>query len=115
MHAPSPPSPQVRMVACGGMHSLALTESGELWTWGEPWGEFGMLVERHPRPVEGACDIAAIACGAFHNMALSRVGEVFTWGTNDYGQLGIGSTTYQTRPCKVVDLETIPVRVRVCV
>ena len=51
--------------------------------------------------VAGAQDIRAIACGAFHNMALSRSGEVFTWGTNDYGQLGNGSTSYSIAPCKV--------------
>lgn len=42
---------QVRMVACGGMHSLALTEDGEVWTWGEPWGDFSMKVERTPHRV----------------------------------------------------------------
>lgn len=45
--------PQVRvtMVACAGMYSLALSETGEVWTWGEPWGDFSLKVERHPRPV----------------------------------------------------------------
>ncbi len=39
------------MVACGGMHSLALTEAGDVWMWGEPWGDFSLKVERTPRPV----------------------------------------------------------------
>ena len=43
------------MVACGGMHSMALTETGEVWTWGEPWGEFSLKVDRSPRPVRGKC------------------------------------------------------------
>jgi alpha-tubulin suppressor-like RCC1 family protein len=51
--------------------------------------------------VEGAVDIAAIAAGGFHNMALNRAGEVLTWGTNDYGQLGNGSTSYNMEPSKV--------------
>lgn len=38
-------------MACGGMHSLALTEGGVVWTWGEPWGDFSMMVERTPRQV----------------------------------------------------------------
>ena len=44
----------------------------QTWTWGEPWGEFSMKVDRSPRLVEGAHDIAKIACGAFHNLLLSR-------------------------------------------
>jgi hypothetical protein len=53
------------------------------------------------RQVQGAVDIAAIAAGGFHNMALNRAGEVLTWGTNDYGQLGNGSTSYSMEPSKV--------------
>mmetsp|Transcript_13602 Transcript_13602/g.29116 ORF Transcript_13602/g.29116 Transcript_13602/m.29116 type:complete len:631 (-) Transcript_13602:438-2330(-) len=103
------PHLKVRMVACGGMHTLALTETGEVWTWGEPWGDFAMKVERNPRPVSGATGMAAIACGAFHNMALSRRGEVYTWGTNDYGQLGNGNTSYQIIPKRVLDLDHVQV------
>lgn len=51
--------------------------------------------------VPGAVNIAAIACGAFHNMALVADGRVLTWGTNDYGQLGNGSTIYSTTPVEV--------------
>ncbi|MEW5298972.1 MAG: hypothetical protein WDW36_002037 [Sanguina aurantia] len=103
------PQLKVTMVAAGGMHSLALTESGEVWTWGEPWGDFAMKVARHPRQVTAAVDVAAIACGAFHNMALTRSGEVYTWGTNDYGQLGNGNTSYQTVPSLVMDLDLLQV------
>jgi hypothetical protein len=51
--------------------------------------------------VEGAVNIAAIACGAFHNLALVADGSVLSWGTNDYGQLGNGSTIYSTTPVEV--------------
>ncbi|KAG1674128.1 hypothetical protein FOA52_015758 [Chlamydomonas sp. UWO 241] len=102
------PHLKVKQVACGGMHSLALTETGEVWTWGEPWGDFSFRVEREPRPVGGATGIAAVACGAFHNMALSHDGQVYTWGTNDYGQLGNGNTSYQIQP-KPVHLNGEPI------
>ena len=42
----------------------------QVWTWGEPWGDFSMDVNRKPRLVKGATNIAKIACGAFHNLAL---------------------------------------------
>lgn len=59
--------------------------------------------------VDGAVGMAAVAAGAFHNMALNTCGEVYTWGTNDYGQLGNGSTTYNTVPHKVEGLDGIQV------
>jgi alpha-tubulin suppressor-like RCC1 family protein len=51
--------------------------------------------------VPGAADVAAIACGGFHNLALAADGRVIAWGTNDYGQLGNGSTIYSTTPVEV--------------
>lgn len=95
------PNLRVRQVACGGMHSLALTEDGQVWVWGEPWGDFSMVLERAPRPVVGVVGVASISCGAFHNMALTWSGEVLTWGTNDHGQLGNGTTMYCMVPQKV--------------
>ena len=43
----------------------------QVWTWGEPWGDFSMHVDRAPKRVQGAADIVKIACGAFHNLALN--------------------------------------------
>lgn len=44
----------------------------QVWTWGEPWGDFSMQVDRTPRRVPGAVNISKIACGAFHNLALNK-------------------------------------------
>ncbi|CAL8461917.1 g1448 [Coccomyxa elongata] len=106
---PCVPGLQVKQVAAGGMHSCVLTDAGEVWTWGEPWGDFSMKVDRHPKKVEGASDIVKLACGAFHNLALNAAGEVLAWGINDFGQLGNGSTFYETSPTKVVGLEDVRV------
>lgn len=48
----------VRQVACGGMNSVVLTDSGEVWTWGEPWGEFALELQRAPR--KARCCTAAV-------------------------------------------------------
>lgn len=106
---PCLPDQKVVQVAAGGMHTCALTESGQVWTWGEPWGEFSMQLDRSPRAVPDATDVAKIACGAFHNLALTRSGHVVAWGINDFGQLGNGSTVYATSPGQVVGLEDIAV------
>lgn len=97
---------RVCQIAAGGMHSLALTESGQLWMWGEPWGDFGMTIDRSPRRIDSTSDFVRVAAGAFHNLAVNTKGEVFTWGINDFGQLGNGTTSYATSPQHVVeDLE----------
>lgn len=98
---------RIKQVAAGGMHSLALTESGEIWMWGEPWGDFSMTIDRRPRRIDITGDFVRIVCGAFHNLALNDKGECFTWGINDFGQLGSGTTNYATVPEKVVDLEGV--------
>jgi len=92
-------------VSAGGMHSLALTDRGEVLMWGERWGDFSLVVQREPSRVSGVSNIARISAGAFHNLALTRGGQVLAWGTNDFGQLGIGSTEYATDPVPVEDLE----------
>ena len=100
------------MVACGGTHSLALLKSGEIWVWGEPWGDYSLEATNAPRRVDlDARDVGSvkkIACGSFHNLALTHDGRVLAWGTNDYGQLGLGATcahTRDNRPSDVSGLE----------
>lgn len=86
------------------MHSVALSEVGEIWQWGEPWGEFEMTVHREPRRLELREAVVRVACGSFHNLALTASGSVYSWGINDYGQLGDGSTSNAKDPVLVEGL-----------
>lgn len=54
-------------------------------------------------------DVEYILYGKNHCIFLTKKGEVFTWGCNAFGQLGIGSTTSESKPVKVTGL-TEPVR-----
>lgn len=88
------------------MHSVALTDGGDVWQWGEPWGDFSITVNRSPRKLD-VSNIVSIASGAFHNLALNSSNEVLAWGTNDYGQLGTGDTAYTPQPRHTVGLSAV--------
>jgi alpha-tubulin suppressor-like RCC1 family protein len=84
----------VKAIAAGGNHSLALKTDGTVWSWGfNSNGQVGdgTRVDRSsPVQVLGLNDIESICAGSFHSLALRSDGSVFAWGFNEEGQLGIG-------------------------
>ncbi|GJP77389.1 hypothetical protein CLOP_g7788 [Closterium sp. NIES-67] len=89
----------VRSAAAGGLHSLAVSEAGELFTWG--YGGFGALghgeftrrdVPCHVAPsdwLEEGVEIKSAAAGASHTLALTTAGGVYAWGRDEgEGRLG---------------------------
>ncbi|TQD79558.1 hypothetical protein C1H46_034918 [Malus baccata] len=87
----------VRFVALGGLHSVALTATGEFYTWG--YGGFGALGhsvytrELFPRLVEGSWSgkICHISTSGTHTGAITESGELYTWGRDEAdGRLGLG-------------------------
>ncbi|MDB6118357.1 MAG: hypothetical protein JWO08_2138, partial [Verrucomicrobiaceae bacterium] len=97
-------------MAAGAVHSLALCSDGTIAAWGvNSYGELGngsttnafvpLAVSRSG--VLGGKTAAAIAVGQYHSLALCSDGTVAAWGSNDFGQLGNGSTTQSTAPVKV--------------
>ena len=90
---------RVKAIACGNWHSLALSEYGDVYSWG--WNEHGQLgpslgefqpVVSVPTLVEWGKEedrnFTAISAGNRHSAALSDKGTVYVWGWNGYGQLG---------------------------
>ncbi len=102
-------------VASGGSHSIALKSDGTVWTWGlNSGGELGngnTALQTKAVQVQMASGaltgIIAIAGGDGHCLALDQNGTIWSWGVNTYGQLGIGSTTLQTRAVQVTNLTGI--------
>ncbi|DBA87172.1 TPA: hypothetical protein ACH3X2_005178 [Trebouxia sp. C0005] len=98
-------------VAAGASHSLALTSSGQVWSFGQ--GSFGTLgqgdsfVANVPRPLPtlAALGIVQVACGESHNAALTIHGRVFTWGRGKYGALGLGTFNSSSWPQHVAALQ----------
>ena len=101
----------VRQVAACGFHTAALTEAGEIFTWGE--GKFGRLghgSERNelvPRMIEALAGkrMRQVACGGFHSAAITEAGDVHTWGGGEHGQLGHGDKVNKHAPCRVEALQ----------
>ena len=104
---------KVVQVATGGFVSLALTEDGFVYAWGQDtYGQMGQGTTdtnvNIPVKVKGVSgsgflsNITKISCGGYHCMALSSDGTVYAWGMNDYGQLGDNSITERKTPIKVL-------------
>ncbi|KAF9349036.1 hypothetical protein BGX26_012621 [Mortierella sp. AD094] len=76
---------QIVDIAAGGMHNMALTAEGKLWSWGvndqRTLGRSGD--EYTPMPVEGLDNvkIVKVACSDSLTVALTEEGHVYTWGT----------------------------------
>jgi len=74
-------------------HTLCITATGALYSWGSGHGLLG-LSDARPRLTPTAVEllkgveIIDIACGYDHSLALNSVGNVYSWGNGGYGQLG---------------------------
>ncbi|MDD2913580.1 MAG: RCC1 repeat-containing protein, partial [Candidatus Pacebacteria bacterium] len=102
-------------VAAGYHHTLALKSDGTVYSWG--YNEYGALGDGtttnkytpvQVKGVGGAGYLSSIeniwAGSVFFSMALKDDGTVWTWGSNEYGQLGDGTTTTRYTPVQVLGL-----------
>jgi len=99
----------VTAVAAGYAHTVALLDNGTVRSWGLNWqGQLGNATTNSsttPVTVTGlAGNVTALAAGEYHTVALLDDGTVQAWGSNDYGQLGNGSTTSSSTPVTVTSL-----------
>ncbi|KAK1345737.1 hypothetical protein QTO34_008201 [Cnephaeus nilssonii] len=108
-------------VACGESHSLALSDRGQLFSWGAGSdGQLGLMTTEDSVAVPSLfCfrliqklnqqTILQVSCGNWHCLALAADGQFFTWGKNSHGQLGLGKEfPSQASPQRVRSLEGIP-------
>eukprot|EP00298_Acanthocystis_sp_HF-20_P012413 c19874_g1_i1.p1 GENE.c19874_g1_i1~~c19874_g1_i1.p1 ORF type:complete len:923 (+),score=410.30 c19874_g1_i1:48-2816(+) len=84
-------SKEVKQIACGDHHSVALTFTGHVWTWGDgSKGQLGLGKKEKrnlPAKVRGALEnerAERIGCTATATFALTARGEVFVWGIGDF-------------------------------
>ncbi|KAK9791863.1 hypothetical protein WJX73_008713 [Symbiochloris irregularis] len=93
---------KVAQVAAGSNHSLAVSESGEVFTWGQgSEGQLGHGQAAFPRnrdeflprsvaSISGnrALKVSSVCAGHSHSGCVGASGEVHLWGSSSYGQLG---------------------------
>ena len=101
---------RVTAVAGGHRHSLAVSGTGALYSWGRgEEGQLGHGDQLHqplPKVVEALGQVAvhAVAASGRHSLALSEAGEVYSWGAGEDGQLGHGDDEDQREPVRIAGL-----------
>lgn len=103
---------KISRISCGANHSLALSESGLVFSWGI--GQYGCLGTGELNDVYSPVKIEAgpadkkvlhIAAGARHSLCCNEDGEIFAWGSNSNGRLGTGgSHGMKTVPTQIKSL-----------
>jgi alpha-tubulin suppressor-like RCC1 family protein len=112
---PGATGPVVR-IAAGCEHSLALTSTGQLYSFGSNrYGQLGRAANAetsspNPTPVQvvlpsDAGTPTAIAAGGSHSLVLTTSGQILAFGLNERGQLGNASNAGSERA------NPVPVRV----
>uniref|UniRef100_A0A669PLV0 Retinitis pigmentosa GTPase regulator n=1 Tax=Phasianus colchicus TaxID=9054 RepID=A0A669PLV0_PHACC len=91
---------KVNKVACGGEHTVVLTETG-VYTFG--LGQYGQLGHGTllfktsvPKSVKHLrkCKIHNITCGESHTAVIAENGLMFTFGDGRHGKLGLGEENF---------------------
>jgi len=101
---------RVLKIASGLDHSVALTNDGKVWAWGDAEsGKIGRFLRsrerinrsRSIRPV-GAKKAVDVWCGGHNSFYKNDKGQLFAWGLNNHGQLGIGHRENVCAPSKII-------------
>jgi alpha-tubulin suppressor-like RCC1 family protein len=104
--------PAIIGVDCDGFcvgisHNVAVQTSGTLIAWG--FNYFGQLGDGSTVTRETIqrvdtlenMNMVSVSANLGHTVALNEDGQIYAWGSNNYGQLGDGSTTDRLRPVLV--------------
>jgi alpha-tubulin suppressor-like RCC1 family protein len=99
----------VVMVAIGDDHTVALGQSGQVFTWG--YGGYGSLGhcsfdnEMKPKQVQSQYfkdeKVVFVAASGCQTSAVTVNGKLYTWGYGQLGQLGLGNTFRCNVPTEV--------------
>ncbi|MDZ4286304.1 MAG: choice-of-anchor D domain-containing protein, partial [Prosthecobacter sp.] len=109
-------SDEAVQLAIGATHTVVMTNSGGVWTWGDgttgqlgtgtvlPYKENLSHIKKTAASITskfGTSRIIQIAAGSFHTLALDNAGNVWSWGRGAEGQLGHGTSVLKSAPTKI--------------
>uniref|UniRef100_A0A2N9G941 FYVE-type domain-containing protein n=1 Tax=Fagus sylvatica TaxID=28930 RepID=A0A2N9G941_FAGSY len=113
----------VKSVACGEYQTCAVTDSGELYTWGDNGCGADLMGEERNRsqwlpcklsgPLDGV-NISHVSCGEWHTAIVSTSGQLFTYGDGTFGVLGHGNLQSVSQPKEVESLKGFCVKSVAC-
>jgi len=94
-------------VSAGGLHSLAVSDTGELFSWGA--GRDGKLGhgDTQPQPVPKRVEALAgvvieqASAGDGHSLVISSTGVLYSFGLGECGRLGLGDEETKHLPTRV--------------
>jgi alpha-tubulin suppressor-like RCC1 family protein len=95
-----PAGDKIVAIGAGSLHSIALTSTGKVLTWG--WNRYGQLgngsMKNSDVPVVAKVPakykISAVSAGGGFSMALTAHGMVLAWGNNSFDQLANGTANH---------------------
>ncbi|MFZ4858387.1 MAG: LamG-like jellyroll fold domain-containing protein [Desulfuromonadaceae bacterium] len=87
-----------KAVSAGGYHTIALKNNGTLWEWGDIGNENSLY---SPVQIGSDTNWSSISAGYSHSTGIRSDGSLWAWGSNGSGQLGDGSTSFQSSPVKI--------------
>ncbi|KAG9158892.1 hypothetical protein Leryth_025030 [Lithospermum erythrorhizon] len=107
----------IKDVACGGVHTCAVTEKGGLYAWGGGQaGQLGLgpqngifscvardseMMLRNIPILVVPNGVQLVACGHSHTLISTKDGRIHGWGYNSYGQAANEKSTYAWYPSPV--------------
>lgn len=98
----------VKYVTLDCYTGAAITNDGELYTWGNNmYGQLGTCDNKNRlSPVHVLDDIVKVDIGSSCMAAISDDGSLYTWGSNESGVLGCGQDSFDllfcTEPCAIM-------------
>jgi alpha-tubulin suppressor-like RCC1 family protein len=92
-------SPEVE----GPAYSCGVTKDERAYCWGGGSAPLGSTAgsSRTPIPVAGSRPFHFVHPGLWHACALTKFKTAFCWGSNEFGQLGTGTTSFSMTPARV--------------
>jgi len=95
-----------------GSHMAAVTDKGEVFTWGKnthsQLGHTRKCTSHYPTRVDALADLGVravkVSCGRYHTVVLADDGRVFAWGGWKSGETGTGNKRTTPLPTQVANL-----------